>query len=158
MSSIFFPELNEKNIRLVKRLYSEDPTFFEQPNCPYSTDIIEIFTKESEVLDIGGVTVGDLDFDAMTNEDYLLAEVSALYKQLKDQGDKMANSDTASEKNTYFKLSAALLERLISMKERVINIKKMNEFTNQVLKIMEDTLDPDQKTTVMKRLRVIVEE
>lgn len=147
----FYPELDEAPLKVIKQLFDEDKTFFDGADCPYSSDVKAMF-KLSDVerdFDQG------IDMNLMDNEDQIMKEINALYNHLQEFGKAMRDSDTASEKNTYFKLSTTLLEKLISMKERVTNISKVNQFTETVLQILEEEISVDDRTKVIDRLKNI---
>lgn len=144
-----YPELNNNNIKLVKQLFEEDKTFFDDPDCPYSDEVKSIF----RLSDIENDFDKNFDVDIMDSEEHIMKEINALYNHLQKFGANMRDSDTASEKNTYFKLSTTLLEKIISMKERVTNISKVNEFTETVLQILEEEVNVDDRTKVIERLR-----
>jgi len=150
----FYPEIDEKNLKLIQKLQSEDATYLQDDQCPYSEDIKKLFMIADSTSDFD---IQDIDIEGLDTDDGMLAEVMTLYAHLKQFGTEMRNSDTASEKNTYFKLSATLLEKLIVMRERVINIQKMQVFQDTVLQIMEDELDPTQRTAVMNKLKKAVD-
>jgi hypothetical protein len=150
--SRFYPEINENNLKLIKQLFEEDKTFFDDDTCPYSDTTIALF--KNSPTDISDFENEDaLDIDNIGSTEYIIKEINALYTHLQQFGKTMRDSDTASEKNTYFKLSAALLERLISMKERMSNVAKVTEFTETVLQILDEEVNVDERTKIIERLR-----
>ena len=147
--SRYYPPLNEDDIKLVKQLFDENNSFFDDPDCPYSDEVKSLFT----ITDVMGDFDENFDLDLMNSDEYVMKEINSLYSHLQKYGQTMRESDTASEKNTYFKLSTTLLEKIISMKERVSNIKQVTEFTETVLQILEDEVSVDDRTRVIERLR-----
>lgn len=157
MTDKIFPELNEKNMHVVAQLYDDDPHYFEHINCPYSEEVINIFKAGNpsndyfDAEDMEGMDISEFD------EGRLIKEISILWGQLKSQGETMSKSETASERNTYFRMSTALLEKIVALRERCMNLKKMHDFTDAVLAVMEDKLDAEQRTAVMEELNKILE-
>ena len=147
MGDRYYPEFNEKNIKAIQQLYDQNTSYFDHPDCPYSEQVKQLFKIKAN---------SDFDnpeiYDMLSSDEYLIKEINSLYGHLQTFGENMRNSDNAAEKNTYFKLSAALLEKLISMRERTLNFTKMAEFTETVLQIMEDELDVDTRSRVLERL------
>ena len=149
--SRYYPPVNESNILLIKTLYTEDKSFFDSVDCPYSEEFKDLFRTKK--VDVKESDFDDFDLNGDFGEDYILDQINSLYKYLQEFGREMRTSDTASEKNTYFKLSANLLEKLISMRERVVNLQKMNEFTETVLQILEDEVNVDERSRIIERLK-----
>ncbi len=156
MTEKYFPALNEKNMKVVAQLYSEDSEYFDDPICPYSEETKDIFKAANPASDYFDVDGGELINISEFDEDRLLKEVGALWGLLQDQKD-MAKSETASERNTYFRMSTALLEKVVSLREKCMNLKKMHEFSDAVLEAMDEYLDAEQRTAVMEKLKKILE-
>lgn len=153
--SDFYPKIDEKNIKLVKKLVIQNPSYLDHADCPYSDEIKSLFRLLNPIYDFDDT---NMDLDKLTNDEEMLREIKSLYTHLKGFGESMRTSDTASEKNTYFKLSASLLEKLILMRERVVNIQKMEVFSDTVIQIMQDELSPDERTRIITRLRKVLDE
>jgi hypothetical protein len=151
----FYPKIDEKNLKLVLQLQSEDPEYLKSDECPYSEELKRLFQMNNPSADFSDV---EINLDELTSEENILSEIQVLYGQLKHFGQSMRESDTASEKNTYFKLSATLLEKLISMRERVVNIQKMQLFSDTVLQILEDEVPVDARTNIIQKLKKVVDE
>lgn len=138
MQDHYYPPIDEGKILVAVRLASEDATYLSNPNCPYSDKLKDV---------LGGVRDAE---DVRT--DGLVAEIRELRKQLKDRGDKLDGAE-ASEVNTYFRLSAVLIEKLITLEEKAAGIHQVKAFTEAVMRVMEDVLDADQRGTVLDHLR-----
>jgi hypothetical protein len=83
--------------------------------------------------------------------DVIEREIKELINKIKVFGDEMGNLEP-NEKIQFFKASTGLLEKLISFKERTLNLKKMKEFQALVIDVMSDVLTGDERTEVLKRL------
>ena len=150
MTHRYYPPIDEKSLQTVMKLSKEDNDYLSDPACPYPNSIKKLF-KPLEMSD-------DIqDIADIMGEDHMLQEISTLYTHLKSFGQSMRESDTASEKNTYFKLSASLIEKLIDMKERISNLKKVDLFIETVLMTMEEEINIDDRSRVIKKLRDVLD-
>lgn len=142
-----FPDLNDE-LGLVLQLLEQDPSLLTDPECPYSADT---------VLVLGGLR-GDKAEVAETPRDKwdkLERETQRLYDDLKDSKDNLTVEDHA-ERMSYFRTATSLLDKLVGLQERAVGLKAIGTFHQTVLDIMEDVLDPGQRTEVMQRLDKVV--
>jgi hypothetical protein len=151
MGDNYYPEIDEKNLGLLSDLMDQNgPEWLDHPDCPYSDKLKKLLMGSQIKIE------DDFDnpenYDMLSSDEHMLKEINSLYKYLQEFGKDMRSSDSAAEKNTYFKISTALLEKLIAMRERTINLSKMNEFTEVVLQIMEDELDVDTRSKILEKL------
>ena len=65
----------------------------------------------------------------------------------------MRNSESASDKTAYFRLSTSLLEKLVSMQERVYNMSQVKYFKEKVLQILEEEITTDDRANIIERLK-----
>ena len=91
----------------------------------------------------------------MSDEIDVGVETKRIYDELKAYGDRVQLYGEASEMNTYFRVSANLLERLLDCQERAAKLKEYRQFTDVVLRAMEDFLSPSQRNEFMRRLEKI---
>ncbi len=153
MTDKFYPEIPEGAVwalGIVKQHLIENPDYLSDPECPYDEDVLKFFGAGMPMV------TTELIADSEDEEVHdLEGETSRLYTELKAFGVALQAGDT-SEKNTYFRLSVSLLEKLLDLKERTIGVKQVTEFTNTVLTIMEDELTPDIRTKIVHRLKSIL--
>lgn len=150
MAENYFPRIDTDcvaPISLVLRKIEEDPTYLDDPECPYLDQMKDMLTG---MRALRGETE---EFDAMDVD--LEKEISTLYKELSDFGRGLTGDDN-SERNTYFRLSVSLLEKLLVLQERAAGLNNFRQFVNGVMNIMEDQLSPDQRTNIVERLNVIL--
>lgn len=145
MEKPYYPVLNEKNIPLIQSLYESNEDYFKNPECPYTESTINLFT--GKVFDIATTTVKQMD-DSETIE-----QINMVYQQLMAYGVEAQRSDNATDKNMYFRVATTLLEKLVSIKEKMSNLKHINAFIGSVLQIMDEVLTADQRGRVMERLK-----
>lgn len=150
MHGRYYPDIDEENLLLVRRLSAADPEYFTDTDCPYSKEVVSLFGGGAEE----GPTkpaVFALDLDNIDGE------LDRLYAELRTFGEGLGTAD-AAEKNTYFRLSFGLLEKMTELKERAVGVRQMKEFTETVLRVMEDQLTPDQRTKIMHQLEATLVE
>lgn len=149
MSTYHYPPLNEAQIKLILSLFATYPDYFDVPGCPYSDEIKELFKGESKVLDFESHQTAAKDL----SDDQILQEISDLHQKLKDYWDEVKTSDKSADKNTFFRVAVALLERIVNLREQMSNLSQVNVFIDEVLRIMEQVLTPDQRSEVTERLK-----
>lgn len=150
MDDIFYPPLPDRAVWAVDIILQnaqEDPEYLEF--SPYTQEEIEtlqrIFTGVVEVA----------ESEELTGEDKwarLEKESNQLFKALTAAGKDLQTADQA-QKMAYFRTATSLLDKIVGIQERTANLKQIHKFHNTVLAVMEDTLDPGQRTAVLDRLK-----
>ena len=79
------------------------------------------------------------------------AEIQELLNQVKSMSASFDKLD-ANEKIQFIKGSTALWDKLISSKERVMNLKAMKEFQARMIEVMQDYLTPEQRENLLVSL------
>lgn len=79
-----------------------------------------------------------------------------LFLELRDSKENFDVQDNA-ERMSYFRVATSLLEKLIGMRERANNVKRVSQFYSTVLGVMEEVLEPEQITEVRNRLKEFTE-
>lgn len=151
---ILYPEIDEQAINRIVQFASGERGQEYIDAAPYSGPMKTLLMKfvgksrtPSNVIDRGG----DVEVDV----DSLLQDIVSLKSDLENYGlDKKGM--TGTDANTYFRLMTTLLDKLISYKERALNLKSMQEFTDRVLLVMEQKLPVDTRNEVMDSLREVV--
>lgn len=142
-----FPDLNHE-LGLILQLLEQDPGLLADPDCPYSADTMSVLT----VMKGGVAEVVETPRDKWEK---LERETQRLYDELKDSKDNLSIEDHA-ERMSYFRTATSLLDKLVGLQERAVGLKAIGTFHQTVLDIMEDILDPGQRTEVMQRLEKVV--
>lgn len=139
-----YPELNLTTLRAIEQL-RQTPDILNDPECPYQDWVKRLIVPvNQEFLDL-------TDYD--DGEDINLAEETArVYKKLRDYGESLAPSDVAAY-NTYFRTSAALLEKLLHMQEQATLLTRWKEYIYIVLEFLGDQCTVDQRNEFDKRLQ-----
>ncbi|AJD82900.1 hypothetical protein PJWF_00006 [Achromobacter phage JWF] len=164
--SYHYPPLDEKvtwALGVIATLASEHEDYFLHPDCPYEGRTLVLLQAlvlppegggedgQGAVLPPVQVTAEDLaNIDSGLEEDLL-----RVLLELKRHGATLTNVEQ-SEKMAYFRTITSLLEKLVLLRERAAGVKQVKEFESAVLGVMEDVLDPEQRTKVMDGLRSIL--
>lgn len=142
-----FPENIEFSLVVVIKALEENPNYLNEPDCPYNGKLRE---QLQHLAPKAAAAAQVEDFTPRT-DDQLEREVTQLLDDIKDFGLKL-NVDDITEKMSYFRTHTNLLEKLVSMKERMGNVKSVATFQAIVLNAIEESLSPDQRTQVMEAL------
>lgn len=162
MSEMFYPKINESDLRVIKKMVASVPGYLENAACPYSQEIKDLFKPADAVLkskntNLAPETLAEIEVDLETlSDEGLMEEINALYNQLKASGrsiGKMDDSTEASAKNTYFRLMMNLMKEVVSLRERLQNKINISKFTEGVLTAMEEILDADQRNIFIERMK-----
>lgn len=146
-----YPQFAERNIPLILQLSGTNPDYFTHPECPYLETTKMLFDKKvSKVLhntpDLGVVE------EELTDKN-TIEELSSLYKLLQEYKQEAMMSDKSADKNTFFRVSLSLLEKVIVLKEKMSNLNQVNAFVATVITVMEEVLTSDQRGLVMEKLK-----
>lgn len=150
MTKHYYPPLDERNINLVVQLVQEIEGYLNDPDCPYGEGIKQLFNNNnpSKYFDNLDSTNG-IDL----NDDSALADqLNILYSRMQEYWTEVKHSDKSQDKNSYFRTSTALIEKLIDLKERASRIQQANSFTSEMIRIMDEIMTPDQRNEVKLRL------
>lgn len=152
MTDRFYPPLDEKAFKTISMIYEADPGYFNDRNCPYSQDLIDLFRGKSKFHDFDSHAAKELP-----SADDLVVQINKLASQLENYWQEIKGGEaTPADKNTYFRIASGLLEKMVDMKERVLNIKQYQSFTEAVLDVLDRELDVDRRNLVMDRLKIIL--
>lgn len=148
----YYPPLDEKPLKTISLLFENDPDYFNDRNCPYSQDVINIFRGMAKFQDFDSHANNELP-----SSDNLIQQINQLAAQLRSYWNDIKGGDaTPADKNTYFRIASSLMEKMTDMKERVSNIKQYEVFTSAVLDILDRELNVDQRNRLMTRLKEIL--
>jgi len=145
----FYPTLREEVIltmNIVVQKMDADPSYLDHPDCPYS-DTTKAFFRKKVSTEAAVIDLFEGDDDLLVIDQQIQQVINDL-----EAFSKTLTSADHSEKLAYFKTKTTLLEKLVGMKERVFNLKELNEFRMTILAFMDETCTKDQITDLMKRL------
>jgi hypothetical protein len=152
-----YPTINESQLwpfNLVRQHLMEDPTYLDGPECPYPGEVKRFLSllvpPKTKSLDALNAEAGDLG-TAEGDELDLEKELKRLLNEIREYGRKLG-LDESAEKATYFRISTALMEKLVALLEKAHGAKRQQEFEAFILKFLEDECSPDVRTRLMDRL------
>lgn len=154
MTEAFYPPLDEQKILLVMRLYENNPNFFKDPSCPYSPDLKAMLQGRAKAQDFD---FEDDQDDTGISSVKLEQQIKSLQKELTEYGKFIHSSNDASanDRNTYFRISSALIEKMITMQERVLMIKDYEKFLGCVMETLDRELDADGRTRFLDEIKLL---
>lgn len=147
MAAFFYPELDSrtvKNLLVVRQLVAEHAGYFLDSPYPQSleADLNTLFKLTKREITAPSPT-------SQTDELDTEFELRTLYISLKNAKPGANDSDQLG----YYRVSASLLEKLLSMLEKAKNIKTMSDHHSLVLEFLHDICSPTQITEFLKRLK-----
>lgn len=150
--SYFYPELKERDFVIIAKLMESNKDYLTRKECPYGSktkDILQGVSKHQD-YDKGGIELNTEVPEATA----IIAQINSLASELQDYGRIIRTSDdaTPSDRNTYFRLSVTLMEKLLDLKEKAAKISEYELFVATVLDLMDKVLDTNQRNVVMDRL------
>lgn len=144
------PQIDEDalfHLKVLKDLAEEDPENIK------NTDELPDWLK-SMLVPVKSASEIESTVD-VENIDEMNEKVSKLIKDLEAFRQNLGFEDT-KELNTYFRVTTSLLEKLMDLKERAENVKKISQFKKTMLTIMDDEMDKDARKRALDRLREVV--
>ena len=78
-------------------------------------------------------------------------QLKMIINDLEAMGASMTKAEP-KDRIDYYKAKTTMYDKLISMRDKALNIKAVYDFQNTILEFMNDVLDKDQITKLMKRL------
>lgn len=145
----FYPPLGDDALfalDVIAQNLRTDPEYLDE--APYPAAVLDIFGKMPSIP-------GDPEAPSLEDEDKwdrLQRESDKLFRGLTDAGNQLDSRDNA-EKMAYFRTATSLLDKIVGIQDRILNLRAVSRFHTTVMAIMEDVLDPGQRTEVMERLK-----
>lgn len=143
--------------KLILQRLRDDAEYLDKAGCPYGSDVIAWLKKN-----LGGGTAvpvvveadeGELDLNDPESWADVAKKAMATYAKLEKLEDELGGGggDVGDQINI-IKSQAAMLERVISIRERALGHREIAEFRRVLLGVIEDLLDAGQRTELMRRL------
>lgn len=136
----------------------QEPGYLLKPECPYPDKLKGLLRRLVGPAEVqaGGGGVFDPGQDPGEQLDSFMAEVQSTINSMKALAEDMQSQTVdISDKMTFLKNYAPLLERFLSMKEKSAGLKQMFEFQQVVTRTMEEVLDKDQRLDFKQRLKQV---
>lgn len=152
-----YPHIDEGTIITMKivgeMVRTEGSSYLDDKACPYTKLVKDYFRDLASGV---GVGVGDVeDLFAGSEDD----EPEVLDRQIQKVLNKLnamegeVGSFEPNERLAFFKTRTMLLEKLILLREKVVNIKELRIFQAIVMEFLEDICTKDQIAELIGRLK-----
>ncbi len=144
----FYPSISDATLAQFQVVFTRiaaDPTYIDK--APWSDEVKTFFRKYGTTPVVGDASIFDEGTDKIES---IEKQIGSLLAELNRMGEQTGLDH--SEKLQYLKTKAALVEKLIAMRERLFNLKEMSEFQSVIMAFLEDVCTKDQVNTLMKRL------
>lgn len=139
---------------------STDPSYLDGRKCPYDASTRNLL--KSFVIDpVVQATLGNLPEGRQKSgpkprsPSIPISELEKEFNELRQEIQQLkldAKGLEPHERIQVVKTRAALVEKILSMKERIENIKKQQDFIATVIQIMEDELPQELRLKVIEKL------
>lgn len=140
-------------VSIIARNLAEDPNYLL--DAPYPDDEIDLLLTALAIEEAETSSADPLD--DVSPDVNIEEESGKLYNQLTQFSRELKTKDN-NEIMSYFRTATQLLEKIVSIRERGANLKQVSLFHETVLSIMEDVLEPSQRTEAMQRLKNSIEQ
>lgn len=121
--------------RAIEAHLKRDPTYLEK--APYADSVRSFLAKR-----LGEQTAPERpEYD----DDDLLGEISWLYNEVKRASSTTASADP-KDRFQMFKTASDQLTKLVSLRERQLNVRYMADFQRAVLELLESVITPGQRS------------
>lgn len=150
----------------LKRQFDADPEYFRSKECPYDDETNEMLEQifASRIVEVEKfvevkvpVEVSEEEQAArrekLTEEEQELVNktVGDMLKDLNKLGDGETGLDTQT-KVAIIKAKATLIDQMLKMHERVMNVKRIANFQTVVLSILDDLIPADDRHIFLTRM------
>jgi hypothetical protein len=143
----FYPPIEAKNLspfRSIRALLDKDPAYLDNPACPYDQE-----TKGFLKLMLGAP--GGAPAVALETAEDLEKQLNEIYSGLVQFGNQQGLKDQ-SDRIAWAKAVTGILDKVITLKERTINMKNYSDFQKRVLTVLDGLLTPAQRTDFVDQL------
>lgn len=154
MSDLFYPTNPSLALRVIADNLKADPHYLEE--SPYPQEDIDFLVSSLLNRMVPASSEGSSLIFGQHRDKYetISDEAMALYNEMASfRASPEFTSATVAEKNSLLRTMTTLLDKLVSIDERARGLKYLSDFQNTLLGIIEDVMTPDQRTTIMERLR-----
>lgn len=143
-----YPALDEGNIKIVLKHIADDSKYLSDPECPYTEDTKSLFLKRSSTETTKIVNNIQRQVDVLDK----------LNDQLERQSERFDNGELEpSEANAYFRQRINVAREILELQEKLAHVQNVQAFYAQVMEVMEDNMDVDQRATAIASLQAIIE-
>lgn len=121
------------------------PDLFDRPECPYPPHIRQFLSRLVAQQAPAAAPTGPM------SEEDLETEIVTLYRDLQTASAQLTGVDP-KDKAAFLKTIGDLLTKMVTLREKVINMRQMSDFQRRVVQVLEGVLEPHQRTEFIKIL------
>lgn len=167
MSDDFYPDVMPGGLlpaKLIVQGMEGDPLWLERRECPYDDETKHEITtfwemvraNRAETVSSNAPPAIELDDQGEIKWDTLSDELTKLYNDLRSfqtTGTGDGSRLDPKEQMAFFRTATSLMDKIVGLGERTMNIKQVSEFQGRVMAVFEAVLKPDQRTRAMEMLK-----
>lgn len=159
--------INElEKLKVIITNASDDPRYLDGRVCPYDKPTREMLKAliPDPIIEATLGTAGEERGQVGRPRKAPVLPMSEVEKELNELREEIRQLKTdaaglePNERIQIVKTRAALIEKIIGMKERITNINKMHKFTSSVIQVMEDELPQESRLRVIAKFEEFKEE
>jgi hypothetical protein len=152
-----------QSLQGLKQQFTADSGLFERDGCPYDRETVEVLRglMETTVVEVERVVERVVEVEAtgrgVTDEDMGVVEdeLRLCLKDLREiskerEGVAKADDETLLK---LIKAKSTLIEQIVKMRERVMNLRRQSEFETMVVGILEELVSEDDRAVFLTRLK-----
>lgn len=150
-----------RNLLIIVESAASDEKYLNPESCPYDSETVAMIramitacqlNSPTEAIGVQKGKRGRPKKNPLQDTEELNKELDELrleLRQMKLDGKDMANSDRIQ----IFKVRAGIIDKMLSMKERIINMNQQARFIETVISLMHDHFTQEQREAFMKELK-----
>lgn len=143
-----YPVIDEGSLKMVLRYIADDPKYLSDPECPYTEETKSLFLKRTSTETTKIVNNIQRQIDVLDK----------LNAQLERQSERFDNGELEpSEANAYFRQRINVAREILELQEKLAHVQNVEAFYAQVMEVMEDNMDVDQRGKAIADLQAIIE-
>jgi len=160
MAQTYYPPVDAATLRMLPvilkqlEIHGVDAYLQEAPWPAEALGVLKEITRWKEVAENLKKGVEPEDIDDLEDLEAAVdveRELATVYKKLRRFGNTLS-SEQVSEKVSFFRITTALLTKLVDQMEKASNINQYAAFRQAVMKILGDVMTPDQRNEFLTRL------
>lgn len=134
--------------RALEAQLGQFPDILDRSDCPYPPHIKSLMRRLT-----GDATVAR---EVTYTDDDLVRETAELYNEVRLAGQTLKSTD-AKDQMAVLKTSSDLLTKLMTLREKAVNIREMSRFQKSVIEVLETVITPDQRSEFMEKMGKILD-
>lgn len=142
-----YPTISDASLvpfRAIEAQLGDFPDLLDRSDCPYPPHI-RLLLRRLIGEHVGPIVDADLD------DDDLVKETISLYQEVKRSGLNI-NTNDPKDRMAILKTAADLLTKIVTLREKAVNIREMSIFQKIVLDLLESVLTPAQRSEFVEKM------